>query len=106
MDNKEEFLKGYKGIVMNCNRSVLVLEVMGEYRAFLVSDVHLKTREGRYNEVQDAQDITKLVLNVGFNFASGMTEQVLLERTQSVHKENFKFGTDNYMWITRVDLNR
>lgn len=106
MDNKEEFLQGCKGIVMNCNRSVLVLEVMGEYRAYIVSDVHLKTRECRYNEVQDAQDISKLVLTMGFNFASGMTEQVLQERTQSIHKEDFKFGTDNYLWITKVDLNR
>jgi len=33
-----------------------------------------------------------------------MTEQTLLERTQSIHKEDFKFGTDSYMWITKVDL--
>lgn len=52
------------------------------------------------------QDITTLVLNVGHNFANGMTEQTLLERTQSIHKEDFKFGTDNYLWITKVDLNR
>ena len=54
----------------------------------------------------DVQDITTLVLNVGHNFANGMTEQVLLERTQSIQKEDFKFGTDNYLWITKVDLNR
>ncbi|EXZ06109.1 hypothetical protein AC094_24270 [Bacteroides fragilis] len=45
-------------------------------------------------------------MNVGHNFANGMTEQTLLERTQSIHKEDFKFGTDNYLWITKVDLNR
>ncbi|MFC2733800.1 MAG: hypothetical protein ACFN4A_11320 [Streptococcus mutans] len=43
------------------------------------------------------QDITTLVLNDGHNFANGMTEQTLLERTQSIHKEEFKFGTDNYL---------
>ena len=85
---------------------ILILDVLGEHRVFLVNDVHLKTRECRYNEVRDAQDITTLVLNVGHNFANGMTEQTLLERTQSIHKEDFKFGTDNYMWITRMDLNR
>ncbi len=56
--------------------------------------------------VRDAQDITTLVLNIGHNFVNGMTEQTLLERTQSIHKEDFKFGTDNYLWITKVDLNR
>ena len=57
------------------------------------------------HEVRDVQDITTLVLNDGHNFANGMTEQTLLERTQSIHKEEFKFGTDNYLWPTRIDLN-
>lgn len=102
----ENILKTCQGLVMNCNCKVLILDVLGEHRVFLVNDVHLKTRECRYNEVRDAQDITTLVLNIGHNFANGMTEQTLLERTQSIHKEDFKFGTDNYLWITKVDLNR
>lgn len=91
---------------LNCNCKVLILDVLGEHRVFLVNDVHLKTRECRYNEVRDAQDITTLVLNIGHNFVNGMTEQALLERTQSIHKEYFKFGTDNHLLITKVDLNR
>lgn len=102
----ENILKTCQGLVMNCNCKVLILDVLGEHRVFLVNDVHLKTRECRYNEVRDAQDITTLVLNIGHNFVNGMTEQALLERTQSIHKEDFKFGTDNYFWITKVDLNR
>ena len=102
----ENILKTCQGLVMNCNCKVLILNVLGEHRVFLVNDVHLKTRECRYNEVRDAQDITTLVLNIGHNFVNGMTEQALLERTQSIHKEDFKFGTDNYLWITKVDLNR
>ena len=102
----ENILKTCQGLVMNCHCKILILDVLGGHRVFLVNDVHLKTRECRYNEVRDAQDITTLVLNVGHNFANGMTEQTLLERTQSIHKEDFKFGTDNYMWITRMDLNR
>ena len=102
----ENILKTCQGLVMNCNCKVLILDVLGEHRLFLVNDVHLKTRECRYNEVRDAQDITTLVLNIGHNFVNGMTEQALLERTQSIHKEDFKFGTDNYLLITKVDLNR
>ena len=97
----ENILKTCQGLVMNCNCKVIILD-----RVFLVNDVHLKTRECRYNEVRDAQDITTLVLNIGHNFVNGMTEQALLERTQSIHKEDFKFGTDNYLLITKVDLNR
>ena len=102
----ENILKTCQGLVMNCNCKVLILDVLGEHRVFLVNDVHLKTRECRYNEGRDAQDITTLVLNIGHNFVNGMTEQALLERTQSIHKEDFKFGTDNYLLITKVDLNR
>ena len=102
----ENILKTCQGLVMNCNCKVLILDVLGEHRVFLVNDVHLKTRECRYNEVRDAQDITTLVLNIGHNFVNGMTEQALLERTQSIHQEDFKFGTDNYLLITKVDLNR
>lgn len=102
----ENILKICQGLVMNCNCKVLILDVLGEHRVFLVNDVYLKTRECRYNEVRDAQDITTLVLNIGHNFVNGMTEQALLERTQSIHKEDFKFGTDNYLLITKVDLNR
>jgi len=45
-------------------------------------------------------------LNLGHNFAQGMNEQTLRENAQSIHKESFKFGTDDYMWFTKVDLNR
>ena len=101
MTNNESILDGCKGLVMHCDCSVLILNVMGEHRIYLVDDVHLKTRE-----VRDAQDITKLILNLGHNFAQGMNAQVLRERVQSIHKESFKFGTDDYMWFTKVDLNR
>ena len=106
MTNNESILDGCKGLVMHCDCSVLILNVMGEHRIYLVDDVHIKTRECRFNEVRDAQDITKLILNLGHNFAQGMNAQVLRERVQSIHKESFKFGTDDYMWFTKVDLNR
>ena len=102
----EEFIDACKGLVMHCNCKLLILDVMGDCRVYIAPEVLLKTRECRYNEVRDAQDITKLILNVGRNFTQGMNAQVLRERTQSVHKESFKFGTDNYLWITKVDLNR
>lgn len=105
-EESKGFIDGCKGIVMNCNCNVLVLQIMGEYRAYLAPEVRLKTRECRYNEVRDAQDITTLVVNSGMNFAKGMNEQVLGEKVQSIHKESFKFGTDDYLWITKVDLNR
>jgi hypothetical protein len=51
-------LDGVKGLAMNCEVNVLVLKVLDEYRVYLAPEVRLKTRECRYNEVRDAQDIT------------------------------------------------
>lgn len=106
MTEKEMFLDACKGLVMNCDCTILVLNVLGEYRAYLGREVRLKTRETRYNEAQNMQDITKLVRNIGMNFAQGMTERRLLEQVQSIPKESFMFGSEDYMWITRVELNR
>lgn len=86
MKLNENILKTCQGLVMNCNCKVLILDVLGGYRVFLVNDVHLKTRECRYNEVRDAQDITTLVLNIGHNVVNGTTKQALLERIQSIYK--------------------
>lgn len=106
MTTNDVFLDACKGLVMHCNCNILILNVLGNFRAYIAPEVRLKTRECRYNEVRDAQDITVLVKNVGVNFALGMTHQTLMEKAQSIHKESFKFGTDDYMWFTKVDLNR
>ncbi len=99
-----KFIEACKGIVMHCECSILILNVLGEYKAFLTPTVRLKTRECRYHEVIDAQDITTLVQNIEGNFQT-INRQRLDERTQSIHKESFKFGTDDYLWITKVNMN-
>ena len=48
--------------------------MLGDFRAYIAPEVRLKTRECRYNEVQDAQDITKQILNLGHNFALEMNK--------------------------------
>jgi len=57
----ENILKACKGLVMNCNCQVLILDVLGEHRVFLVNDVHLKTRECRFNEVHDVHKTSLLL---------------------------------------------
>lgn len=81
----ENILKACKGLVMNCNCKVLILDVLGEHRVFLVNDVHLKTRECRFNEVHDAQDITTLVL---FKSGSGYSASWEVRNTTLCAMEN------------------
>ena len=103
----QEILDACRGIVMNTRRPLLVIEVFpGFERVYLTSNVRLKNRDNPYSEVMEAQDITFIVKNMGINFSGGITEQHLLEKAQSIPKESFKWGHDNYLWLTFVDLNR
>ena len=94
------------GLVQYCGCKILILNLFGQAKVYLAPSVTLKNRECRYSEVIEGQDITTLVKNYQSNFAAGMTEQMLMEKVQSVNKVSFKFGTDDYYWITKCDLNR
>ena len=103
----EELLDACRGVVMNTRRPLLILDVSpGLQRVYLTNNVRLKSRDVPYNEVSEAQDITTIVKNMGINFVGGITEQHLLEKAQSIPRESFKWGHDNYLWLTFVDLNR
>lgn len=104
MTSNEMFLDACQGIVMNCNKQILVIRIMDEWRAVLTQYVRLPNREVRYSEVS-GQDITRIVKNVQSNF-QGMTEQRLDELVQSICVQTFKFETKDYIWLTKVDLNR
>lgn len=103
----EELLNTCRGIVMNAKRPLLIVELFSGFeRVFLTNTVRLKNRDNPYNEIYDAQDITTLVRNMEINFAGGVTEQQLFELCQSIPRESFKWGHDNYVWLTMVDYNR
>lgn len=51
MTTNDVFLDACKGLVMHCNCNILILNVLGEFRAYIAPEVRLKTRECRYNEV-------------------------------------------------------
>ena len=86
MTTNDVFLDACKGLVMHCNCNILILNVLGDFRAYIAPEVRLKTRECRYNEVQDAQDITKLILNLGHNFAQGMNKHSVKRYNPSTRK--------------------
>lgn len=104
MTSNEMFLDACQGIVMNCNRQILVIKIMDGWRAILTKYVRLPNREAHYSDVI-GQDITRIVQNFQSNFQS-MTEQRLEELVQSICIQTFKFGTSDYIWLTQVDLNK
>lgn len=104
MTNNEMFLDACQGIVMNCNRQILVIKIMDEWHAILTQHVRLPNKEVPYSEVI-GQDITRIVMNIQSNFQN-LSEQRLDELVQSICVQSFKFATMDYIWVTKVDLKR
>lgn len=101
----ERFFDTCRNIVMRCDVTVLIVNVLGTYKAFLVNSFSPKSGHALFNRVDGAKDITVLVEQYVSNFPAGFSNQVLMERTQSVPKMSMQFGTDDYMWITKCEIN-
>lgn len=99
-------LASIKTVALRCEVNIVAIELMGNVRIYYCPDIRLKTRDCPYNELFDAKDITVLILNKGINFANGMTNAMLMELMQSINKESFKFGHDNYVLFTKVEVNK
>ncbi len=44
MTTNDVFLDACKGLVMHCNCNILILNVLGDFRAYIAPEVRLKTR--------------------------------------------------------------
>lgn len=97
----KEIFDTCKGVVKNADVNLLLLDVFGEVKIYVVNFVVLKTRENRYHEVRDAQDVTSIIHTID-RFATGLTNMKFMEKIQSIPMESFKFGTDDYIWMTKV----
>lgn len=94
-----------KGIVQSCEAHILFVNVCEQWRIYLCPYFSLKNRDTRYNSVTDGKDITDIVTAMTSNFAyTRMTSQILEEKTQSIHKECFKFDGE-YFLLTNVKEN-
>lgn len=98
-----EAMRVCKGIVSLCECRLLIVNLVGVYRVYLCKCVVYKGSIQGAHTVQDAKDITDLVYNSTFNFAGGMNYDTLEVRTKSIPKENFSFGTDDFMFIEKVE---
>ena len=100
------FFDTCKNIAMRCDVTVLIVNLMGAYRAFIVDSFSPKDGRVMFSRVDGARDITVLVEQYESNFPIGFSNQVLMERTQSIPKVTMQYGTDDYYWITKCDINR
>lgn len=100
MDNV--ILEWCKNIVKNCGKQLLIVEVIrGHYKTYVVNGMSLKDREGQFNRADDVLDVTNIILTLGHS-TNSITPQQFEEKIKYLPKESFYFGTDNYLWITKV----
>lgn len=100
-----KFFETCRNIVLRCDVTILILNVMGEYRAFLTQGFSPKDGHAMFNRVDGAKDITTFVTQYASNFPIGFSYQMLIEKVQSVPKVSFQFGGDEYWWITKCEIN-
>lgn len=104
MINIQSFIENCRNLVVNTGRPILIIETFqGCLSAYITESVKLKTRDNQYNEVFNARNISTIIQNFEFNFVNGINEQALIDKIQSLPKESFKWGHDNYVWITNAD---
>lgn len=85
-------------LVAVTEKQVLVVNFLGEIKAYLVDSFLPKVRDVFFNEVRGAQDITDLASNMSFQMAT-LNPITIEDRIQGRSKKDFKFGHDNYMWM-------
>lgn len=85
-------------IVATTEKQVLVINFLGEIKAYLVESFSPKVRDVFFNEVRGAQDITDLASNMSFQMAT-LNPITIEDRIQGRSRKDFKFGHDNYMWM-------
>ena len=90
MEMNKEVIDNLWTIVAGTEKQILVMEIFGDLKAYLVDSF--------FNEVRGAQDITDMVLNLPFQLAE-LNPVTLNDRVQGRPKKDFKFGKDNYMWM-------
>lgn len=98
MEMNKEVIDNLWTIVAGTEKQILVMEIFGDLKAYLVDSFSPKTRDVYFNEVRGAQDITDMALNLPFQLAE-LNPVTLNDRVQGRPKKDFKFGHDNYMWM-------
>lgn len=98
MEMNKEVIDNLWTIVAGTEKQILVMEIFGDLKAYLVDSFSPKTRDVYFNEVRGAQDITDMALNLPFQLAE-LNPVTLNDRVQGRPKKDFKFGKDNYMWM-------
>lgn len=92
-------------LVTNTTYSVLIINHFGSIYYYLTKGFNYKTMNNPYNEVIDGQDITDLVENQQFNFKGQVNDEQLATKVQNIPLQNFKFGHDQFIWLTSMREN-
>lgn len=85
-------------LVAATKKQIVVIDFFGDIRAYIVESFSPKVRDVFFNEVRGAQDITDFAVNLPFQMAQ-LNPVTLEDRLQSRPRKDFKFGSDNYLWM-------
>lgn len=96
METNKTVIENLWTLVAMTNCPIVVVNFLGEIRAYLVDNFLSKTRDISFNEIQGGRDITDIALNLSFQ-APQLNSITLEDKIQGYPKKSFKFGHDNYI---------
>lgn len=105
MEMNAERLKNLWEIVEKAHKQVLVMNFLGEFKAYVVNGFATKTRDNPFNEAYNAIDITDLSINLPI-LPSELNSQSFDEKIRGRSVKDFKFGGDDYFWLIKSDGGR
>ena len=93
-----------RAIVRATSGNVIILNIFGSVSYYFVTEFLPKSMTNPYNELRKGINITTMIENYETNFTSATSFNVSLFEgmVDKMTIESFKFGFDDYLWITDV----
>jgi hypothetical protein len=100
----EQRLDYCRTLVRSTGGQILIVKIFGITNYYYVTDFRPKSLNNAYHEVVNGMNVTKMIENFTTHFAGQLIDESRFEGMKmQMSTESFKFGTDDFWWITSVN---
>lgn len=87
--------------LVNKGQKILIVDFFGVKKVYIVNNFSPKIHGTQFNEAINAIDITDLMVNYQFNFGQLQADSIAT-RIHQIPRQSFKFGHDEFIWLTQI----
>lgn len=85
---------------------LIVVHQFDEFAVYTATDFRAKGRDYFMNEIFEGREVTTLVENLTINQVIPGNRLSIEGQMNNLPKLNFKFGHDNYLFLTNIEENK